>query len=160
MTITPAILASEFAKSRRKRKPVPVYSGDGDALFTSESIQITMPLPPTINHLYATFRGRRVKSAEARQYKQHVGILIAAAISRWRSQYSIAHIGTFFGEEPLSVSLDFYRPTRAGDIDGRVKACLDSMTGVVYADDRQVSRLVVQNFVDAANPRVVVEVTV
>jgi Holliday junction resolvase RusA-like endonuclease len=98
-----------------------------------------------VNHLYATFRGRRILSREGRAYKAKVGLLIKTA-----------QVGTFDG--PVSVGVKLYRPRKAGDLDGFLKSLLDSMTGLIYADDSQIVRLFAERFDDKHKPRA--EVTV
>ena len=36
---------------------------------TSESIELTLPVPPSVNHQYATVNGRRLLSAKGRALK-------------------------------------------------------------------------------------------
>jgi crossover junction endodeoxyribonuclease RusA len=108
-------------------------------------VKFTLPYPPALNHLYATFRGRRILSRKGRAYKAMVGILIAGA----RGAVIC---------DPVSVSVKLYRPQRRGDLDGALKSLLDSMTGLVYQDDDQIVRIVAERFDDKNNPRA--EVTV
>lgn len=44
----------------------------------------------------------------------------------------------------IEVSLLIAFPTRRNDIDGPIKGILDAMQGTIYANDRQVRRLVVE----------------
>ena len=109
--------------------------------------KFTLPLPPCVNNLYATVRGRRVKSAEGRAYKHAAGL---AALEQGAIRLS--------GD--VSVSMRFYRPRKAGDVDSRIKAGLDALTGICYADDRQVKRLEVEiDDSDPKNPRAEVVVS-
>jgi len=101
----------------------------------------TLPFPPSTNNLYATVRGRRVLSAEGRRFKQAAAAMALSA-----------------GVRPLtgdvSVALDVYRPRRAGDLDNTIKATLDALKGIAWADDSQVTRIVATRFEDKRNPRV------
>ncbi|MGZ8422941.1 MAG: hypothetical protein ACXW34_08705, partial [Nitrospira sp.] len=51
-----------------------------------DSIELTLPVPPSVNHQYATVKGRRLLSAKGRAYKDLVGqqILVALAQSPHR----------------------------------------------------------------------------
>ena len=61
---------------------------------------------------------------------------------------------------PLSVSLTFYHRTwRKADIDNFNKLVLDALTGIVWEDDHQIERLVIERAHDKAVPRVELEIT-
>ncbi|MDH4187838.1 MAG: hypothetical protein OEV08_12665, partial [Nitrospira sp.] len=40
------------------------------------AIALTLPVPPSVNHQYATVNGRRLLSSAGRTYKAHVGQLV------------------------------------------------------------------------------------
>lgn len=70
------------------------------------------------------------------------------------------------GREPitgeLTCKLEFYRKYKrsariAGDIDNHVKAVLDALNGIAFADDAQVVSLTATKFTDKQKPRLVVE---
>jgi crossover junction endodeoxyribonuclease RusA len=108
-------------------------------------IELTLPEPPSANRYWRTFRGRAVKSAEARAYRQLVAVL-----------------ATTHRLEPLrgdlDVTLTWYRQARRGDLDNRAKAILDALNGLAWGDDRQIRRLLLER-VDGEPPaRVVVRV--
>lgn len=106
-------------------------------------MKLTLPYPPSLNHLYSTVRGRRVLSREGRQYKDSVAI---------RARACRVMPGT------LKVNVDVYRPRRAGDLDNTLKALLDSLTGLVWLDDSQIGEIHARRFEDKLNPRVELEV--
>jgi crossover junction endodeoxyribonuclease RusA len=103
----------------------------------------TLPYPPALNHLYATFRGRRILSREGRAYKMTVALKLR---------------GEPILDGPVEVHIKAYRPRKAGDLDGCLKVLLDSMTGCLYRDDKQIVKIVAERFDDKTNPRI--EVTV
>ena len=45
-----------------------------------------------------------------------------------------------------------------GDVDNHLKALFDGLSGIVFADDAQICRCVVEKFTDKATPRAVIEV--
>src|SRR6478672_7924160 len=45
-----------------------------------QSIAFTLPVPPSINHQYATVNGRRLLSSSGRAYKAQVGQLVWLAL--------------------------------------------------------------------------------
>lgn len=108
-------------------------------------MKLTLPYPPSTNELRAIVRGRLVDTAISRTYKQRVRWLALAAKTKPI-------------DGPVVVIVSLFRPRRSGDIDNRLKALLDSLTGVAYRDDGQVAELHVVRFEDKADPRVVVSI--
>lgn len=111
---------------------------------------ITLDWPP-LNNVY--YRHRAMKghavvylSPEGVQYKTDARWL---ALSQW-------HREPLRG--PVHLLVRLYRPRAVGDIDGPLKAILDSMSGVLYLDDKQIVRLVVDRLDDKHRPRVELEV--
>jgi Holliday junction resolvase RusA-like endonuclease len=105
-------------------------------------VEITLPYPPSVNGMYATFQGRRILSKAGREYKKTVqGIPVTQ---------------TFGGDVVLTVNI--YRPKRIGDLDNRLKAIQDSLTGLWYADDKQIVEIHAYRWDDKENPRA--EVTI
>lgn len=92
-------------------------------------------LPPTVNHLYRNFRGRRYKTASGRKYQEQVAKLLREA---WNSRPPY--------EEPVQLCIVFTTNNRRKwDMDNRVKALQDcfSMAGILK-DDKQVEILYVE----------------
>ena len=111
---------------------------------------ITLPWPPLNNRFYRhrAMKGHAVVylSPEGAQYKENAGML---ALSQWHREPL---------QGPVELMVRLYRPKAVGDIDGPLKAILDSMSGVLYLDDKQIIRLVVDRLDDKAWPRVELEV--
>lgn len=116
-------------------------------------------------------RGSFVKAydpAKSKDYKAYVKLVAMAAMNE-RSlkplDGAIAVSIKAFVSVPKSKSKKFRqnalkwleRPTKKPDCDNIAKILLDAMTGIVYEDDKQIIRLVVEKFYDEV-PRV--EVTV
>lgn len=106
---------------------------------------VTLPYPPSVNNLYATVRGRRVLSRAGRNYHE------TASLAAMRA-------GAIYIDGPVTVTVDVYRPRKAGDLDNTLKVVLDSLTGTCWHDDRQVEEIHARRFDDKHNPRVVVDV--
>lgn len=104
-----------------------------------------LPYPPPLNHYYYHRGVKRVLSEKGRAYK--VDTLVRA-----KSQGATV----FQGE--LAVSITLFRKARRGDIDGPLKCLLDSLQGIAYVNDSQISELHVLRLEDPANPRVRVTV--
>lgn len=96
---------------------------DGVAVVTIE-----LPWPPTVNHLHAVVRGRKVLSKKGREYREAV-IDIAGRQEAMQGR--------------LSVQIDAIPPDRRKcDLDNRLKAILDGLTHAnVWTDDSQIDHL-------------------
>lgn len=105
----------------------------------SEPIRLTLPLPPSVNHLYKRYGSRVVKSEAGRAFVQEVQL-----IGR----------GCELLEGDVSITAILYRSRKVGDIDNFNKALLDALQGVAYTNDRQVVELHLYLRTSAANPRV------
>jgi len=109
-------------------------------------VKLVLPYPPSANRYWKTWRGRAVKSPEAKAYTLTVSALCKAARTRPL-------------DGPVVVSVHVFRPLRRGDLDNRIKVTLDSLRGHAFADDDQVVELHAYRYDDKARPRVEVEVT-
>ena len=57
------------------------------------------------------------------------------------------------------MKISFYFPDkRKRDIDNYNKIILDSFSWVVYDDDKQIQKLILEKFYDKENPRIIIEV--
>ena len=98
------------------------------------------------------YKGVAVDPAKSRQFKKE----FAQKVSMLRSSSAI-----YTGE--LSVELHIYRKMkvtsqRYGDVDNLAKGILDAMTGVLWQDDRQITKLLVtKNFADEPRVELTVE---
>ena len=94
-------------------------------------IKIELPWPPTVNTMFATFKGRRILSAAGRKYRAEA-IAIAKLMGVCDRVLS-----------RLSVSITAYPPDRRKrDLDNLLKAPLDAMTHAgVWDDDSQIDKL-------------------
>ena len=112
---------------------------------------LVLPYPPSANTLYRTVvRGKRaipIKSAEHREYFEAVARATRDVQLLWPE------------EAPLVVTLRLFRPRRVGDVDGPVKALLDSLNGRAWVDDSQIVELHVFRGDDKARPRVEVSIS-
>lgn len=59
----------------------------------------------------------------------------------------------------IGVNIDLYfSDNRANDIDNFSKLLLDSLTGIVFEDDRQINKLILTKNFNKENPRVEIEI--
>jgi Holliday junction resolvase RusA-like endonuclease len=111
-------------------------------------VSLTLPPPPSTNNLYFNAsHGGRVLTTKGKHYKQDVADLcLAAGITN----------AIFHGE--VSVTIHWYRPRAVGDLDGCLKIVLDSLTGIVWIDDKQVSIIRATRHEDKEHPRAEIKV--
>lgn len=108
-------------------------------------MKLTLPYPPSLNRMYRTVNGRFLISEEGRSYKT-----LAGWSARAQSVSPVAY--------PVELTIRAYRPRRAGDLDNCLKVLLDSLNGICWNDDSQVSTIHAYRFEDKSNPRVEVEI--
>lgn len=116
-------------------------------------MKLTLPLPPTINTYWRSIivgKGKKARampilSREARAYQAEMRLAVKAM--------SFDRI-----DGPCALTAWFYRPRRAGDVDGRLKPLLDALQGFAYVNDSQLQEIHAYNGHDPLNPRVEVEV--
>ena len=106
--------------------------------------RFTLPYPPSTNRYWRNYRGRMVKSDEARQYQQLAWLLAKQAVPE--------PLGG-----PVALSLRFYRPQRRGDLDNRIKIVLDALQGALFANDSQVTEIHAYQDDDKQRPRVEIQ---
>lgn len=62
--------------------------------------------------------------------------------------------------DTIHLDIKFYFETRARrDIDNYLKVVIDSMTGIIYDDDKQVKSLRAEKFHDPSEPRIEIIIT-
>jgi crossover junction endodeoxyribonuclease RusA len=103
--------------------PAAPVGGDRPAVFK-------LPLPPTVNHYYATVRGRRVLSKDGRDYAKQVASILFVGKAKPFSARARLRIG---------VTISFSPRSKNSDLDNRIKALADSLqkSGLV-PNDRQI----------------------
>lgn len=104
---------------------------------------LTLPWPPSANRYWRVYRGRAVKSQEARDYQAFV-----RADNR----------GLVLLSGPVCITAHLYRPTRRGDLDNSLKILVDSLQGVAYTNDNQIVELHAYRHEGRGNGRVEVNV--
>lgn len=100
-------------------------------------IQFTLPFPPSMNHYWRAFKGRKIISESGRRYRTE-GLAIFDAL-----RANAGRIEALAG--PVEMVLELYPPDkRRRDCDNHIKAIGDLLTHAgIWGDDSQVKRLVV-----------------
>ncbi len=116
----------------------------------SNSVEITLPYPPSTNHLYRSFiRGGKIcRAATDENEKFHAAV---SGICR------LAGYKPFGGD--ITLTIHVYRPRRDRDLTNCVKALEDALKGYTWHDDKQVTECHLFRHDDPLNPRAVVTVT-
>ncbi len=125
--------------------------------LSAESLLITLPVPPSINHQYATVNGRRILSAAGRAYKTQVGRQVGVALAQSPARTSLMdrlHSG------PLVLSIRFFFSSALRrDVDGGLKIAQDALCeGLGLNDNRIVETHLYKDF-DKTHPRMEVSLS-
>ena len=128
MTV-PAVLAPPAPRLLAPQSPAPVVA------------RFTLPIPPSVNHVWRNVRGRVVLSEAARAYRDAV----YRPVFLWFSTLPAQQRPKLPLTQPLAVSLVFVPGTardNAMDLDNLFKATLDALTHArLWADDHQIDEL-------------------
>lgn len=110
-------------------------------------VELSTPMPPSVNNAYATVHGRRVLTREGREFKAS-----ATALVRKAAAGQCAPVW-------LTMTIRLYLPlcykngkVRRVDVSNRVKLLEDAVCEGLGVDDCRVRRLVVEKF-DAHDER-------
>ncbi len=122
----------------------------GDLLY------LVLPLPPSINHHYATVAGRRVLSAAGRRFKTMVGHEVLCALAARKSGGR-----PFAVQEGAALALDlrfYFASELRRDIDGGLKITQDAVCEALGVNDNRVAEVTLRKNKDAVTPRMEVSV--
>jgi Holliday junction resolvase RusA-like endonuclease len=101
-------------------------------------ITLTLPLPPSANK-YWVYTGRSVvTSPEAKAYKEAIRLLVRCEMLLGR----------------VAVNISVFRRAKRGDLDNYQKILLDSLEGILYENDDQITEIHAYRYDDPENPRV------
>jgi crossover junction endodeoxyribonuclease RusA len=123
----------------------------------SHAVALTLPVPPSVNHQYATVNGRRLISSAGRAYKAQVGQLV------WLKLAQSAHRAALLARlqsEWLALSIRFYFTSALRrDVDGGLKIAQDALCEGLGINDNRIVETHLYKHVDKANPRIEVRLT-
>lgn len=105
----------------------------------------TKPIP--VNQKYFVRNGRNILSKKYRDAKEAMQWEITAAWS-----------GEALTEDVTLNIMQYFGDNRKRDIDAYLKILLDSMTGIVYNDDSQITEMHIYKEKDLDNPRIEIQV--
>lgn len=120
--------------------------------LTQTTQRLILPIPPSVNasHRNVTVN-KRVKTLKAKQYIEQAGWTAMA----WRNQsgWQVPHPDT---KVVMRVWI-YWQNNRRRDADNIFKILQDSLTGILYWDDRTVLPRVMDYQIDKDNPRLEIE---
>jgi crossover junction endodeoxyribonuclease RusA len=118
-------------------------------------LRLTLPIPPSINEQYATVNGRRVSTASARRFKQHVHNKLAALE---RNGMLTDELREHLREGFLSLFLAFYFETPLKrDLDGGLKITQDALCEGLGLNDNRIVTIHLVKYIDPLHPHLDVE---
>ena len=122
---------------------------------TIHHVKFTLPLPPGVNHQYATVGNRRVLSKESRRYKRTVVRLIQQL--RFEDRISDRLVEAL-ADGYMGLFMDFFfeTPLRR-DLDGGLKIAQDAICEALGVNDNRVVDVHLVKRIDPLNPRLEVE---
>ena len=116
---------------------------------------VTLPIPPSINEQYATVNGRRVSTAVARRFKQHVRSKLT---SLERNGMLHDELREHLRQGYLSLFLAFYFETPLKrDLDGGLKITQDALCEALGLNDNRIVNIHLVKYIDPLNPHLDVE---
>lgn len=119
--------------------------------ITPHKLTLALPVPPSINHQYATVNGRRVLSSKGRRYKAGVAQHIVAALTTSSQRKDLLKN---LREHTLKFSIKFFftSPLRR-DIDGGLKIAQDAICDALEINDNRIVEIHLYKTIDATHPR-------
>ena len=118
-------------------------------------LRLVLPLPPSINHQYATVQGRRVLSRSGREFKAFV----AEQMESWLDEHPQVD-AALFKRHYLALTITFYfASVLRRDLDGGLKIAQDALCEALGVNDNLVIEIHLSKRVDRHCPRIEVHLT-
>lgn len=145
---------------------IPIRTAPSSRIPTSPSlhpptgnytIALTLPVPPSVNHQYATVNGRRLISSAGRAYKIQVGQLVWLKLAQSAHR---AHLLARLQSEWLTLSIRFFFTSALRrDVDGGLKIAQDALCEGLGINDNRIVETHLYKYIDKDNPRIEVHLT-
>lgn len=121
-------------------------------LVEPDGFRLTLPVPPSINHQYATVHGRRVMTAAGRAYKAEVGHLIMVALSGAVHRHRLLER---LRSSSLTLTIQFhFASALRRDVDGGLKIAQDAVCGALGVNDNRIVEIHLFKRQDRERPRI------
>ena len=113
-------------------------------------LRLVLPLPPSINHQYATVQGRRVLARSGREFKA----LVAEEMESWLDEHPLFEVA-LFQRHYLALTITFYFASALRrDLDGGLKIAQDALCEALGVNDNLVIEIHLSKRVDRHCPRI------
>lgn len=113
-------------------------------------LRLVLPLPPSINHQYATVQGRRILSRSGREFK----VIVAEAVEDWLDEHPDCD-AALFQRRYLALTITFYFASALRrDLDGGLKIAQDALCEALGVNDNLVIEIHLSKRVDRHCPRI------
>jgi crossover junction endodeoxyribonuclease RusA len=123
----------------------------------AHTVALTLPIPPSINHQYATVNGRRLISSAGRAYKAQVGQLVWLKLAQSNNRTDLL---ARLQSEWLALSIRFYFTSALRrDVDGGLKIAQDALCEGLGINDNRIVETHLYKHIDKENPRIEVRLT-
>ena len=123
----------------------------------NHAVILTLPVPPSVNHQYATVNGRRLISSAGRAYKIQVGQLVWLKLAQSTHRATLL---TRLQSEWLALSIRFYFTSALRrDVDGGLKIAQDALCEGLGINDNRIVETHLYKYIDKDNPRIEVHLT-
>ena len=134
-----------------------VQTSSNPSIVTSDALTIRLPIPPSINHQYATVNGRRVLSSAGRAYKTCVSQQVWLALAQSPAGFSLQDR---LQSGPLALSIRFFfaSPLRR-DLDSGLKIAQDAVCEGLGLNDNRIIETHLYKRIDKADPRIEVSLS-
>ncbi len=120
--------------------------------ITADTLTVTLPVPPSVNHLYATVNGRRLLSSVGRSYKALVSQHVWLALTQSTPKPSFK---TRLHSRPLALSIRFFFASALRrDLDGGLKIAQDALCEGLGLNDNRIIETHLYKHVDKVEPRI------
>lgn len=120
--------------------------------MTRERLSLVLPVPPSINHQYATVNGRRVLTASGRSYKAAVAHSVLLGLARAPHRQALLHTLRTH-DLALSIRFHFASPLRR-DVDSGLKIAQDALCEALGLNDNRVTEIHLYKTRDTRHPRI------
>ncbi len=136
---------------------MPAFSPSLHPPTESHTVTLTLPVPPSVNHQYATVNGRRLISSAGRAYKAQVGQLVWLKLAQSTHRAALL---TRLQSEWLALSIRFYFTSALRrDVDGGLKIAQDALCEGLGINDNRIVETHLYKHIDKDNPRIEVRLT-
>ena len=149
----PAHRAVSMIQVKASKRPPPLHGVVSPGTTVSpERLLITLPIPPSVNHQYATVNGRRLLSSAGRAYKSHVGQHVWVALAQSPCRTELLQL---LQSSRLSLSIRFFFTSALRrDVDGGLKIAQDALCEGLGLNDNRIVETHLYKDLDKINPRI------